>query len=124
MGARLLSAFPEVMIILHGILMATRAVFVTLLLLSFTIYVFAILFTQLCAEGDLGNDLFKNVPASMYTLLIKGNLPDLDDMSQTISDHHPLLMVVFLVFVFFSALTLLNMLVGILVDVVQTVAAT
>jgi len=122
--ARLLAGFPEIMVMLTGIAVAGRAVMVTMVLLTLVIYIFAIVFTQLCADNVLGDGVFKTVPSSMWTLFIKGNFPDLHDIASEISSENWFLMVIFLGFILLSAVTLLNMLVGILVDVVRNVAAT
>jgi voltage-gated sodium channel len=121
--ARLMSAFPEVMVIITGIKVASRAVFVTMVLLCFVIYIFAIVFTQMTGDSDLGEEFFGNVPASMWTLFIQGNFPDLGSICEEIGKSHAYLMIIFFMFVLLSAVTLLNMLVGILVDVVRSVAA-
>merc|ERR1719331_1609233 len=58
--ARLMNSFPELMVIVTGIRAASRPVLVTMVLLAFVIYIFAIVFRQLCADsdGELGTELF------------------------------------------------------------------
>merc|ERR1719413_349483 len=57
--ARLLRAMPELMILIKGIAAATRSVFFTLALLCLLMYVFAIMFTQLMVETEVGEEYFK-----------------------------------------------------------------
>merc|ERR1719214_427084 len=56
--ARLLRALPELMILIKGMLSATRSVFFTLCLLTIIMYVFGIAFTQLCRGTLLEKDHF------------------------------------------------------------------
>merc|ERR1719265_1301878 len=74
--ARLLRAMPELMVLIKGMLAATRSVFFTLCLLILIMYVFAIAFTQLTDGTSLGKNHFGNVAESMYTLLVHGALLD------------------------------------------------
>merc|ERR1740129_2739166 len=61
--ARLLRALPELMIMIRGMIAATRSVFFTLCLLWICLYVFAIAFTQLTANTPIGNPMLSsNVP--------------------------------------------------------------
>merc|ERR1719191_2228707 len=89
-------------------------------------YVFAIAFTQLAVgTPSIGEKFFSNVALSMYSLLVYSTL--LDNMSY-FNDHlrfemWPLL-VLDLVFVALAALTVMNMLIGVLCEVVSAVAET
>jgi voltage-gated sodium channel len=118
---RLLRAMPEIMILLKGLSMATRSVLMTLLLLSVIIYVFAITFTQL-TSGEV--PFFLTVPESMNTLLLHGCFgEDLPDVVNTVGGHNPALGALMVCFVLLASLTVMNMLVGVLVEVVSVVAA-
>jgi len=121
---RLLRACPEMMVLVKGIWVATRSVLVTLLLLTFVIYVFAIMFTQLrVGEGTpLWTEEFRTVPRAMNFLLLKGTLPDLADTVEEIGRHGTVYAVLFLIFTLLSSLTVMNMLIGVLVDVVSVVS--
>lgn len=59
----------------------------------------------------------------MFTLLLRGTLPDLADICLEIAEANPLLGIIFMLFVTISFLTLMNMMTGILVNVVTVVAA-
>eukprot|EP00927_Polykrikos_kofoidii_P007811 TRINITY_DN13207_c1_g1_i1.p1 TRINITY_DN13207_c1_g1~~TRINITY_DN13207_c1_g1_i1.p1 ORF type:complete len:797 (-),score=164.93 TRINITY_DN13207_c1_g1_i1:49-2340(-) len=123
--AKLLRAMPELMILIKGMLAACRSVFFTLCLLGLVMFVFGIAFAQLTANTAVGDRLFRNVPDSMFTLLIHGTL--LDDVAAVvnkISTEGGLLVGLFFVYILLAALTVMNMLIGVLCEVVSAVAAT
>jgi len=123
--ARLLRALPELMIMIRGMVAATRSVFFTLCLLIIVMYVFAIAFTQLCAETPMGEKYFPTVPSSMFTLLIYGTLLDnIGLISRELGDQQYYIAALFFFFVLMAALTIMNMLIGVLCEVVNAVAAT
>mmetsp|Transcript_109754 Transcript_109754/g.199844 ORF Transcript_109754/g.199844 Transcript_109754/m.199844 type:complete len:728 (-) Transcript_109754:68-2251(-) len=121
--ARLLRALPELMILVKGIAVATRSVLFTLLLLMLIIYVFAIAFTSLTKGTELGDKYFKRVPMAMDTLLLGGTLPDHQDIVDEVGAEHVLLKILFLIFMLLASLTVMNMLMGVLVEVVSVVSA-
>jgi len=122
--ARLLKAMPELLILIKGIAAATRSVFFTLCLLGLLLYIFAIAFTQLTAGTDVGEALFPDVASSMYTLLVCGALMDniavpLNKLGQLSFAFAAL----YLLFVLLATITVMNMLIGVLCEVVSAVAA-
>lgn len=120
--ARLLRWMPELMILLKGLWLASRSVFFTLVLLVLTIYIFALVFRQLTENSDLGAKYFKTVPMSMSSLLLRGTLPDLAEWVTTVSDENLAYGALLLIFILFASLTVMNMLVGVLVEVVAMVS--
>mmetsp|Transcript_8614 Transcript_8614/g.24752 ORF Transcript_8614/g.24752 Transcript_8614/m.24752 type:complete len:708 (+) Transcript_8614:78-2201(+) len=123
--ARLLRAMPELLILIKGIAAAARSVFFTLVLLCVLLYIFAIAFTQLTVGTSVGKEHFSQVGGSMYTLLVYGTLMDNIGACLTkLGKEHFVLGALFVVFVLLAALTLMNMLIGVLTDVVSAVAAT
>mmetsp|Transcript_52606 Transcript_52606/g.125647 ORF Transcript_52606/g.125647 Transcript_52606/m.125647 type:complete len:753 (+) Transcript_52606:112-2370(+) len=123
--ARLLRAMPELMILVKGMLTASRSVLFTLLLLFILTYVFAIALTQLLADTDVGEIHFSSVPRSMFTLWIHGTLLDeINILQRQIGKESWICTAIFFVFVLLASLTVMNMLIGVLCEVVQTVAAT
>eukprot|EP00443_Scrippsiella_acuminata_P084631 CAMPEP_0115439764 /NCGR_PEP_ID=MMETSP0271-20121206/35944_1 /TAXON_ID=71861 /ORGANISM="Scrippsiella trochoidea, Strain CCMP3099" /LENGTH=628 /DNA_ID=CAMNT_0002865465 /DNA_START=73 /DNA_END=1956 /DNA_ORIENTATION=+ len=120
--ARLLKAMPELLILIKGIAAATRSVFFTLCLLGILLYIFAIAFTQLTVGTEVR--LFESVPASMYTLLVCGTLMDniavpLNKLAELSFAYAAL----YLLFVLLATITVMNMLIGVLCEVVSAVAA-
>merc|ERR1719456_149788 len=103
-----------------------KSVAYVMCLLVILLYVFAIAFTQLAAESPIIRDAyFKNVALSMYSLLIYGTfLDDLSPFCDDIRAESIPCLVLLLVFICLSALTVMNMLIGVLCEVVSAVAAT
>lgn len=121
---RLLRAIPELMILVKGMAVATRSVFFTLCLLVVIIYIFGIAFTQLTLDTNIGAEYFKTVLASMNTLLLYGTfLEDTPDVINAVGDESNLLRAIFLLFILLASLTVMNMLVGVLVEVVSVVSS-
>eukprot|EP00443_Scrippsiella_acuminata_P063161 CAMPEP_0115440850 /NCGR_PEP_ID=MMETSP0271-20121206/36513_1 /TAXON_ID=71861 /ORGANISM="Scrippsiella trochoidea, Strain CCMP3099" /LENGTH=815 /DNA_ID=CAMNT_0002866603 /DNA_START=107 /DNA_END=2552 /DNA_ORIENTATION=- len=125
--ARLLRCMPELLILVKGMKAAMRSVFFTLLLLFFLLYIFGIAFVQITADSasDDVRRYFASVPKSMHALLLDGTmLDDLGGVVTTAWKGEPGLGVLFWIFVLLSSLTVLNMLIGVLCEVVSAVAAT
>jgi len=127
--ARLLRSMPEILILLKGISAAIRSVFFTLVLLLILLYIFAVLFRQLADDTTTGKTYFSTVPGSMNKLLIHGIFFDnFGDMIESIVKENGALGVVLLFFfysfVLLASLTVMNMLIGVLCEVVSAVAET
>eukprot|EP00928_Gymnodinium_smaydae_P008616 TRINITY_DN13134_c0_g1_i1.p1 TRINITY_DN13134_c0_g1~~TRINITY_DN13134_c0_g1_i1.p1 ORF type:complete len:665 (+),score=119.21 TRINITY_DN13134_c0_g1_i1:153-1997(+) len=120
---RLLRSMPELMILIKGISVASRSVIFTLVLLLIIIYLFAIAFVQITASTPLQDAYFRSVPEAMVTLLLRGTLPDMADLVENVGDVSYLVAGVLLVFILLSSLTVLNMLVGVLCEVVGAVSS-
>lgn len=121
--ARLLRAMPELMIMIKGMSVAMRSVFFTLCLLACIIYVFSIAFTQLLTETDVGSEKFYSVPASMNTLLLDGTLPDHESIVAAVAAEDVVSGVMVLLYILLASLTVMNMLVGVLCEVVSVVSS-
>eukprot|EP00747_Dinoflagellata_sp_TGD_P170634 gnl/TRDRNA2_/TRDRNA2_202692_c0_seq1.p1 gnl/TRDRNA2_/TRDRNA2_202692_c0~~gnl/TRDRNA2_/TRDRNA2_202692_c0_seq1.p1 ORF type:complete len:297 (+),score=45.51 gnl/TRDRNA2_/TRDRNA2_202692_c0_seq1:44-934(+) len=108
---------------IKGIVAASRSVFFTLCLLGIVLYVFGILFRQVTDGSNVGRELFGSIGQAMYTLLLHGALLDSAGMVLARLDaEQPSLSVLFLFFILIASLTLLNMLIGVLCEVVSSVA--
>lgn len=127
---RLMRSFPELVIIIKGMFAAFRAVGSSLLMVAILVYLFAIVMHMLLKDDDSQDvrDYFGTLPRCMWTLLMNGTL--LDDVSEVLSflvfrgDFNATVAVCFfLVFILVTALTVMNMLIGVLCEVVTTVAA-
>lgn len=121
-AVRLMRALPELAILVKGISIATRSVFFTLLLLMLIIYVFAITFRQLTDGTAIGDQYFPSVPTSINSLLLDGVLPDNAQIVNDLADEEWYYWPIIMFFLLLAALTVMNMLVGVLVEVVGTVA--
>jgi len=121
--AKLLHAVPELIILIKGIAVAARTVFFTLLLLALIIYFFAIVFRQVTSDTEIGDRYFPSVTASMSTLLLDGVIPDQALLVRENDSSHFLLGVLVVMFILLATLTVMNMLVGVLCEVVSVVSA-
>jgi len=123
--ARLLRSMPELLVLIKGMIAAIRSVFFTLVLLFLILYVFAILFRQLTVDTAIGAEKFYNILSCMQTLVLDGILFDgPGDLMALIEDESLyVLVVVYYLFVLFAALTVMNMLIGVLCEVVSATAA-
>eukprot|EP00927_Polykrikos_kofoidii_P087140 TRINITY_DN9967_c0_g1_i1.p1 TRINITY_DN9967_c0_g1~~TRINITY_DN9967_c0_g1_i1.p1 ORF type:complete len:697 (+),score=138.36 TRINITY_DN9967_c0_g1_i1:45-2135(+) len=124
--ARLLRCTPELMIMIKGLLAAARSVFFTLVLLGALLFVFAIVFTQMTVDTALKELYFRNVGASMYFLVVYGTLLLSTDFKADELSHEGgfLITCCFFLFILFGAVLLMNMLIGVLCEVVTAVAIT
>mmetsp|Transcript_88887 Transcript_88887/g.250342 ORF Transcript_88887/g.250342 Transcript_88887/m.250342 type:complete len:641 (-) Transcript_88887:37-1959(-) len=120
--ARLLHSMPELMYLVKGMMMAVRSVFSTLFLMIVVIYVFAILFTQLLSHDPAGKDCFENVPQAMNCLLIDGVFTDQGDAINKMLEAGPVYYVFMLLYLLIGSCTVMNMLIGVLCEVVGVVA--
>jgi len=120
--ARLMKDIPEIMVLIKGMVFAMRAVFSTLILLVMVIYVFAIMFTEMLAGSDAAEGCFENVPQSMNCLLLNGIFADQSPLITKLLDVHWMYYVVVLVYMVVGSLTILNMLIGVMCEVVQMVS--
>jgi len=116
-------SFPELTILVKGIIYASRSVSFTFILLTLIIYVFAICLRQMSRDTDIGKQYFDTVPSAMRTLLLRGTLPDHGEFMFDVTGQDMFLGFVVLLFIILGFLTILNMLVGVLVGVVEAVSA-
>jgi hypothetical protein len=124
--ARLLRSMPELLILIKGMVSAVRSVFFTLILLILLMYVFSILFRQTTDGTDFGREFFPTIIVSMHTLLQYGVFCDsLGTMSFGLAeiDVFPnILMCSWFFFLLLAAMTVMNMLIGVLCEVINAVA--
>eukprot|EP00441_Pelagodinium_beii_P047716 CAMPEP_0197625796 /NCGR_PEP_ID=MMETSP1338-20131121/5055_1 /TAXON_ID=43686 ORGANISM="Pelagodinium beii, Strain RCC1491" /NCGR_SAMPLE_ID=MMETSP1338 /ASSEMBLY_ACC=CAM_ASM_000754 /LENGTH=586 /DNA_ID=CAMNT_0043196287 /DNA_START=39 /DNA_END=1799 /DNA_ORIENTATION=- len=125
---RLMRAFPELIVMVKAMMIAFRSVAVALGLLMFIVYVFAIAFTQLLdgkngQPGDPGYDNFRNVLMSVNTLLLDGAFPDQKDLINSMGSKHAVYYLLMLVYMLVAGLTVMNMIVGILCELISVISA-
>jgi hypothetical protein len=117
--------FPELVTMVKGMIAAIRAVHAALLILILLVYVFAIFMNALLGEEPDIVEFFGTVRESMVTLLVNGVL--LDDISGLtrllIEVKNAPAIIAFGLFILLSALTVMNMLIGVLCEVVIDVSA-
>mmetsp|Transcript_66794 Transcript_66794/g.186368 ORF Transcript_66794/g.186368 Transcript_66794/m.186368 type:complete len:587 (+) Transcript_66794:91-1851(+) len=122
--ARLMRELPEVVVIVRGILIAVRAMGAVLSLLSFIIYIAAIVFRVLLEGTDLGDRRFGSVPKSMWTLLLECTLSGSKGVHVMLEAQaeHLAYALLLLLFVLLANVTMMGVLGGLLVHTVKTVA--
>eukprot|EP00747_Dinoflagellata_sp_TGD_P125239 gnl/TRDRNA2_/TRDRNA2_174129_c1_seq13.p1 gnl/TRDRNA2_/TRDRNA2_174129_c1~~gnl/TRDRNA2_/TRDRNA2_174129_c1_seq13.p1 ORF type:complete len:920 (+),score=189.13 gnl/TRDRNA2_/TRDRNA2_174129_c1_seq13:187-2760(+) len=123
--ARLLRAVPELMVLVKGIAIAARSVFFFFLLIMIIVYVFAIVCRITTKDSQMGDRYFTTVPVAMNALLIDlvlpmNNVAILNEVNQMMPALWPLLMI----FVLLTSITIMYMLIGVLVNVVNVVSRT
>jgi len=121
-------AVPEMMVIVRGMAASTRSVLCTGFLLSIWMYIGCILFTdafhsRLHEDGEDAPEaeaLFGDMARSAFSLFIFGTiLDDVTYCSNSIRETGNLWMLVFfLIFILIASFMMLNMLIGVLVEVV------
>lgn len=120
---RLLRQFPELLVLIRGIGIAIRSVFFTLVLLIVLTYVFSICLKIMTeSDPDVNNELFPTVWIGVRNMLLWAIVPDLEDNFGIISSTGFLSTMMFTLFIFLVSLTMLNMLVGVLVEVIGVVS--
>jgi len=122
---RLLRALPELLILVKGMASATRSVAYALCLLVALLYIFSIIFVQLSTGTPLKAMYFTSVPKSMYVLMKHGAFLDgMGDFLDDLGEESGVQAAIFLLFVLFSALMVMNLVIGVLCEVVSAVSAT
>lgn len=122
--ARIMQMVPEVMTLLKGMATAMKSVFLALILLLVLLFIFAVLFVSRAADNEVLGGLFPSVPTTMWELLMHGVFLDgIGSVLNTIADESYATSMMYLFFVGFSSFTALNLLIGILCDVVSQVTA-
>jgi hypothetical protein len=112
------------MTLVHGLARAFWSMNITLLVLILLIYVFAITFRTFVRGTDLQVEeaFFASVGGSMWTLLVRGVfMDDLSDLVDLLREEIPTLAILLVLFIFLSSFTLLNMLIGIVCDMISDV---
>merc|ERR1719387_1345270 len=105
-----------------GMMAGMRSVSIAMFLMAAITYGFAIAFRQLTDDTEMGKASYSSVPGAAYTLIIESMLPDNGDMMTELGEQEWYLGVLFFVYIFLAALTIMNMLIGVLCDVVSGVS--
>lgn len=123
---KMFKSMPQLMILIKGMVTAMQAVTYVFFLLLVITYVFAIMVTQLTVDSPtIHEKYFDTVPLSMYSLLIYGTFLDaLSDFCDDIRAESPVVLCVVTVFIGLSAMTVMNMLIGVLCAVIDSVSET
>ncbi|CAJ1355190.1 unnamed protein product [Effrenium voratum] len=122
--AKLVRLFPELQILIKAMLAAFRSVFFTLVLLALSHYVVAIAYCVTLSETQVGVASFSSVTAAMQTIFIHCTLLDEVMSLVIVLDDEQLYVHLALLYgvMFLNAITLMNILIGIVVEVISSVA--
>mmetsp|Transcript_16799 Transcript_16799/g.38930 ORF Transcript_16799/g.38930 Transcript_16799/m.38930 type:complete len:570 (-) Transcript_16799:52-1761(-) len=120
--ARVLRRVPEVMILVKGMVIALRSVCATFALLGVIIYVFAILFTQELSGTEVAENCFDTVPQAANCLLLHGVFSEEASFLQRMMEQDFRAYLVTILFLLLASLTVLNMLIGVVCEVVKVTA--
>jgi hypothetical protein len=120
---RMLRSLPELMIMIKGMMTASASVGYTLGLLMIITYVFAIALVHLSMPYDFHDAYFIDVPTAMYSLIIYGCFLDaLSDFCDAIRAESMPCLVCASLYICLASMTVLNMLIGVLCEVISAVA--
>lgn len=131
---RIMRSMPELLTMVKGIRTASRAVASSFLMVMMLVYVFGIILLMSTAAIRLGDDpisehlddIFGSLSLCMWTLLMDGTFMDsagtvMARLRDTDTFDGYLSVLIFLCFISLSALTVMNMLIGVLCEVVTAV---
>ena len=116
-----LAEFPELQILVSSMLKAIPSMTWALLLLFIVFYIFAVFGSTM--YGDTFPELFGGVGGSMFTLFQVMTFESwATAVARPIMEMYPYAWAYFLVFILLTAITLLNVMVGIVVEAVGTIS--
>lgn len=119
---RLMSSCRELIVLVKGISMGLRSVLSTLFLMMVIIYVFAIIFTQLFRGTEEAAGCYDGVLESMNCLMLNVVFPEQQELMQRMLDLGPMTYLLGIFYLLITGLTVMNMLIGVLVEVVSVTA--
>lgn len=120
---RLLRYMPEVIILVKGLGVASRSVFFTLCILGLLIYVYGIALKHLCKDTKVGETYFLTLTQSMFTLFYSGCFFDnISILAEMMFQESFIYGILLMTFILLAPLTVMNMLVGVLVQVLQVLS--
>lgn len=117
-AARLLHSVPELWVLGQGMARALRSVLAVLCLLMLVIYVFAVMFTMTLSGSRVGAGVFDTVPQALNFLLLEVLCGPSADFVLSLLAEGCVYYLMYLAFLLIALLTLMNMLIGILCEVV------
>eukprot|EP00405_Crypthecodinium_cohnii_P012046 CAMPEP_0206427772 /NCGR_PEP_ID=MMETSP0324_2-20121206/5244_1 /ASSEMBLY_ACC=CAM_ASM_000836 /TAXON_ID=2866 /ORGANISM="Crypthecodinium cohnii, Strain Seligo" /LENGTH=512 /DNA_ID=CAMNT_0053893125 /DNA_START=31 /DNA_END=1565 /DNA_ORIENTATION=+ len=118
--AKLLRSVPELLTMVRAMSAAIRAVFIALGFFVALDYVYAVIFRQVARDTALEDLHFPSLKDTMMKLLIQGAFPDSESLFNDVANEHFLLWVALLTYFLSTTITILNMMIGVLVEVVKS----
>jgi len=121
---RMLRSLPELMIMIKGMMSASQSVAYTLFLQMVITYIFAIALRNLAPpDSNIEEVYFSSVPETMHNLLVFGTfLDNLSDYILDVKAESPPCLILSWMYIALASLTVMNMLIGVLCEVISAVA--
>ncbi|OED44790.1 ion transporter [Endozoicomonas sp. (ex Bugula neritina AB1)] len=114
---RMISIIPELRLLLDSLLKAMPQLGYVMLLMFIIFYIYAAVGSTLF--GCINNELWGNISISMLTLFQVMTFEDWADVMHETMTVYPLSWLYYLSFIFFTAFAFLNMIIGIVVNVLE-----
>ncbi len=114
---RMVSVIPELRVLINSLLRALPQLGYVVLLMFIIFYIYAAIGSFLFKE--INPDLWDNIAISMLTLFRIMTFEDWTDVQYETMEVYPLSWIYYLTFIFFTAFAFLNMVIGIVVNVME-----
>ena len=114
---RMVSIIPELRLLLNSLLKALPQLGYVMLLMFIIFYIYAAVGSTLF--HDINKELWGNISISLLTLFRVMTFEDWTDVMYETMEVHPLSWMYYLSFIFFTAFAFLNMIIGIVVNVLE-----
>lgn len=114
---RMISIIPELRILINSLIKALPQLGYVVLLMFIIFYIYAAVGSFLF--GDINSELWGDVAISMLTLFRVMTFEDWTDVQYETMDVYPMSWIYYLTFIFFTAFAFLNMVIGIVVNVME-----
>lgn len=115
---RLVSVIPELRVLLNSLLISIPRMGYVVLLMFIIFYIYAAIGSSLFDK--INADLWGNISISMLTLFRIATFEDWTDIMYETMATYPLSWTFYITFIFLTAFVFLNMMIGIILDVMQT----
>lgn len=115
---RLITFVPSLRRVVEGLIKAIPGLGSICLLLLLLLYVAALIANKMF--GQTHPDFFGTLGASSFTLFTVMTLEGWPDVARSVMEQHPLAWVFFVCFIMVSSFAVLNLIIGVIVDAMQT----
>ncbi len=117
---RLITVIPSLRRVVEGLIRALPGLGSIIVLLLLLLYVFAVMSTRL--YGETHPEFFGSLEKSAFTLFTVMTLEGWPDLARSVMEQHPWSWLFFVVFIMLSSFAVLNLIIGVIVDAMQSQA--
>jgi voltage-gated sodium channel len=117
---RLITFVPSLRRVVEGLIRALPGLGSIIVLLLLLLYVFSVISTRL--YGETHPEFFGSLEASAFTLFTVMTLEGWPDVARSVMEQHPWSWLFFVVFIMLSSFAVLNLIIGVIVDAMQSQA--